>query len=140
MIEVRLSLAEARWLLQALDLRPSGDSPLADPLAGVAELPGGSSAEARVKEGLASRGILVAGGTVNPFAAEALRWLAGPEETWALSLFGRGGAALVHLVFREGMAVECRRDAAGFTLRFPLPEAEAREWLRAQMGGGTHGP
>jgi hypothetical protein len=139
MIEVRLSLAEARWLMQAMNLRPSGDSPLADPLASVAEVPAGSTAERRVMEGLASRGLLLHGNVLNPFATSALRWLAAPQEVWTLSLFGRGGACVVHLAFREGAAVECRRDGAGLTLRFPLPEKEARIWLGAQMGAGSHG-
>ena len=139
MIEARLTLAEARWMMQALNLQPSGDSPLAEPLASVAEVPTGSTAESRVKQGLASRGLLLQGNAVNPFAASALRWLAAPQEVWSLSLFGRGGAWVVHLAFREGSAVECRRDGTGFTLRFPLPEMEARAWLAAQMGGGSHG-
>jgi hypothetical protein len=139
MIEVRLTLAEARWLMQVMNLNPSGDSPLADPLAGGSEIPPGSTAERRVREGLASRGLLLQENAVNPFVASALRWLAAPEETWSLSLFGRGGASVVHLAFREGVAVECRRDGAGFTLRFPLPETEARTWLSAHWGGGGHG-
>lgn len=139
MIETRLSLSEARWVLQTLGLEPSQDSPLRDPLAVVAEAPPGSTAESKLAEALAARGLLLPGRRINPFVAAALRWLARPEVVWNLALFGGGGAEAVHLVFGEGAAVECRREPAGIRLRFPLPEAEARGWLDLQVGGGRHG-
>jgi len=139
MIEVRLSLSEARWLCQMLDLKPSADSPLRDPLAVIAEVPAGSTAEAKVAEALTARGLLLAGRRVNPLAAAAMEWLARPEVVWNLALFGRGGAEAVHLAFREGAAVECRREASGLRLRFPLPESEARAWLGLQVEGGPRG-
>lgn len=139
MIETRLSLSEARWMLQALDLEPSSNSPLHDPLAVVAEVPGGSSAEANLAEALTTRGLLLSGRRVNPFAAAALKWLAQPEAVWSLALFARGGAEAVHLAFREGTAVECRRESSGLRLRFPLHESEARGWLDLQVEGGRRG-
>ncbi len=138
MIETRLSLGEARYLLQVLDLKLAPESPLADPLGGAAEVPAGSTAEAGVTKSLTSRGLLLSDGAPNPFAAAAMVWLAQPEKAWTLSLFGRGGAAMVHLAFKGGSAVECRRDAEGFLLRYPLPEAEAEGWLRLHLDGGPH--
>lgn len=139
MIETRLSLSEARWMLRALDLEPSRDSPLRDPLAVVAEAPQGSTAESKLAEALMARGLLLPGRRVNPFAAAALRCLARPEVVWNLALFGGGGAEAVHLAFAKGAAVECRREPAGLRLRFPLPTAEARGWFDLQVGGGRRG-
>lgn len=139
MIETRLSLSEARWMLQTLKLEPSSDSPLRDPLAVVAEVPEGSTVEVKLAEALTARGLLLPGRRINPFAAAALKWLAQPEVVWNLALFGRGGAEAVHLAFREGAAVECRREPSGLRLRFPLPETEARGWLGLQVGGGRRG-
>jgi hypothetical protein len=139
MIEARLSLPEARWMLQLMNLGPSPDSPLRDPLALVAEVPGGSSVESELAGALTARGLLLPGRRVNPFAAAALRWLAQPEVVWSLALFGRGGAEAIHLAFREGAAVECRRGPSGLRLRFPLPANEAREWLALQVEGGRRG-
>jgi hypothetical protein len=139
MIEARLSLSEARWMLELINLEASPDSPLRDPLAVIAEVPGGSTVEAKLAEALTARGLLLSGRRVNPFAAAALKWLAQPEIVWSLALFGRGGAEAVHLAFREGTAVECRRGPSGLRLRFPLPEGEAREWLAFQVEGGRRG-
>lgn len=139
MIEVRLSLSEARWMCQTLGLEPSSESPLRDPLAVVAEVPAGSTAETKLAEALTARGLLLPGRRVNPLAAAAMEWLARPETVWNLALFGHGGAEAVHLAFREGAAVECRRKASGLQLRFPLPESEAREWLGLQVEGGPRG-
>jgi len=139
MIEARLSLSEARWMLQLMNLEPSPDSPLRDPLGVVAEVPGGSSVETKLAEALTTRGLLLSGRRINPFAAAAMKWLAQPEVVWNLALFGRGGAEAVHLAFREGAAVECRREPSGLRLRFPLPESEAREWLTVQVEGDRRG-
>jgi hypothetical protein len=136
MIEHALDLAEARWILQTLGLQPSGDSPLLDPLSSVPEVPKGSPAEEKVVKRLQARGLATREGSPNPFAAAALTWLASPQKVWCLSLFGPGGAELVHLAFREGSAVECRRDASGVRLRYPLPEEDALAWLSLRTGGG----
>jgi hypothetical protein len=45
----------------------------------------------------------------------------------------------VHLAFKEGSAVECRRSSEGLRLRFPLAEEEARAWVASKMAGGGHG-
>lgn len=139
MIEARLSLSEARWMLQLMTLEPTPESPLRDPLAVVAEVPGGSTVEAKLAEALTTRGLLLSGRRVNPFVAAALKWLAQPEVVWNLALFGRGGAEAVHLAFRDGTAVECRREPSGLRLRFPLPESDARQWLADQVEGGRRG-
>lgn|GEM_PF-2070797 len=137
MIESRLTLAEARWILQSMDLAPAAESPLLDPLSSVPEVPAGSPAEKKTKRGLLSRGLLTPAGEPNPLAAAALAWLASPEKVWCLSLFGPGGAEVVHLAFREGCAVECRREREGFRLRYPLPEEEAESWLDLRASGGV---
>jgi len=139
MIEARLSLSEARWMLQLMTLEPTPESPLRDPLAVVAEVPGGSTVEAKLAEALTTRGLLLSGRRVNPFVAAALKWLAQPAVVWNLALFGRGGAEAVHLAFRDGTAVECRREPSGLRLRFPLPESDARQWLADQVEGGRRG-
>ncbi len=139
MIEATLNPTQARWLLQTLGLEPSPDSPLRDPVAGAGDVPAGSSAEGQLLSELAARGVLLADRRVNPFVAAALRWLASPERVWTLSLFGRGGAEVVHLAFREGSAVECRRSPEALRLRFPLAEEEARAWVASRMAGGSHG-
>lgn len=139
MIEARLSLSEARWMLQLMTLEPTPESPLRDPLAVVAEVPGGSTVEAKLAEALTTRGLLLSGRRVNPFVAAALKWLAQPEVVWNLALFGRSGAEAVHLAFRDGTAVECRREPSGLRLRFPLPESDARQWLADQVEGGRRG-
>jgi hypothetical protein len=137
MIESDFTLAEARWILQFMDVQPSGDSPLLDPLFSVPEVPAGSPAEEKIKKGLLSKGLLTLKGEPNPFAAAALAWLASPEKVWCLSLFGPGGAEVVHLAFREGSAAECRRERGGFRLRYPLPEEEAQAWLELRASGGS---
>jgi hypothetical protein len=139
MIEATLNPTQARWLLQTLGVEPSPDSPLRDPVSGAGEVPPGSTAEGKLVQELASKGLLMPDRRVNPFAAAALRWLASPERVWTLSLFGRGGAEVVHLAFREGSAVECRRSSEGLRLRFPLAEEEARGWVASKMAGGGHG-
>ena len=138
MIEVRLSLAEARWLLGNLGLVPSPDSPLRDPMEGAGEAPAGSTAEANILQGLSERGAVTKDRAVNPFLSAALTWLARPEKVWSLSLMGRGGAEVVHLAFREDAAVECKRDPTGVRLRFPLAGSEGGRWLALHVDGGGH--
>ncbi len=138
MIEVRLSLAEARWLLGTLGLEPAPGSPLGDPMAGAGEAPEGSTAEANILRGLSERGAVTKDRAVNPFLSAALTWLARPEKVWSLSLMGRGGAEVVHLAFREDAAVECRRDPSGVRLRFPLAVSEVGRWLALHVDGGGH--
>lgn len=137
MIEHALDLAEARWILQALGMEPSEASPLRDPLSAVSEVPKGSPAEEKVVRGLQGRGLVTRSGAPNPFAAAALAWLASPEKVWCLALFGPGGAETAHLAFREGSAVECRREPGGLRLRYPLPEEEAAAWLALRAEGGS---
>jgi hypothetical protein len=140
MIEVTLSLTEARWAMARTGIeQPSPDSPLADPLALVEAAPEGSPAEQAVIRGLESRGLALSGGSVNPFLAAALEALAVPEKVWCLSLFGPAGAEMVHLAFKDGDAVECRRSSKGFALRFPLRAAEAKNWLDTRIQGARHG-
>lgn len=138
MIEHTLDIAEARWILQALGLEPSESSPLSEPLSDVPEVPKGSPAEEKVVKGLRSRGLVTRQGAPNPFAGAALTWLASPEKVWCLVLFGPGGAETAHLAFRQGSAVECRRETGGLRLRYPLPEEEAEAWLKLRAGGGSH--
>lgn len=136
MIETRLTLVEAKWALQRLGAVPSEDSPLRDPLAGIGEIPEGSPAEARLMKDLASKALLSSSGAPNPFLAAALLWLAQPDRVWSLSLFGPGGAEVLHLAFREGSCVEVRRSSAGFRLRYPLAADEAASWLELRTRGG----
>jgi hypothetical protein len=138
MIEHVLDLAEARWILQVLGLEPAPDSPLRDALSAVPEVPKGSPAEDKVIQGLQGRGLVTRAGAPNPFASAALVWLASPEKVWCLALFGPGGAEAVHLAFREGSAVECRRELGGLRLRYPLPEEDAAAWLKLRAEGGGH--
>jgi hypothetical protein len=139
MIEISLTLAEARWVLQSSGITPRMPSPILEPVEAVPEIPPSSPAETGLVQALQARGLAGPGGAPNPFLSAALEWLSVPDRVWSLSLFGRGGAEMVHLALKEDAAVECRRSADGFRLRFPVPASEAEEWLSLRLRGGAHG-
>ncbi len=139
MIEIRLSLAETRWALQRSVIAPRMPSPILEPVEAVPEVPSPSPAESEIVKSLQARGLAGTDGSPNPLLSAALEWLSAPDRVWSLSLFGRGGAEMVHLAMREDAGVECRRSAEGFRLRFPVPASEAEEWLSLRMRGGAHG-
>lgn len=135
MIETRLLASEARWLLDSLGLTPREPSPLTEALASIDPVPSDSPAAGAAAAALHRRGIVSSAGSANPFVATALAWLAAPERVWSLSVFGPGGAELVHLAFRDGAAVECRRGSDELVLRYPFAADEATGWLERHAGG-----
>lgn len=138
MIEVALSLPEARWILDRMGLTPREPSPLREPLQGTAPAPEGSPAYRKLEADLAARG-LVLEGAPNPFVGTALAFAAAPERVWSLVLFGPGGAEAFHLAEKEGTAVEVVRGPLGLRLRFPLSAEEAEGWVALRSRGGAHG-
>jgi hypothetical protein len=135
MIETRLTASEARWLVDNLGLTPGEPSPLAEVLATIDPVPPASPAAGAAVAALRQRGIVDSSGSPNLFVATALAWLSDPERVWSLSVFGPGGAQLVHLAFRSGAAVECRRGPDDLTLRYPFAADEATSWLERHAGG-----
>ncbi|MGC8762803.1 MAG: ESX secretion-associated protein EspG [Acidobacteriota bacterium] len=138
MIELTLSLSEARWILDRMGIEPRDPSPLREPLEGTAPAPEGSPAFQTIEAGLRARG-LAGGGSPNPFAAAALVFAATPQRVYTLALFGPGGAEAYHLAEREGSAVEVVRGPGGLRLRFPLDAADVESWVALRTKGGGHG-
>jgi hypothetical protein len=135
MIQLRLSLEETRLLLQETGLLLAHGSPLTDPLDAVPEVPLDSPAADTLRRDLVGRGLLLADGRCNPVIEASLGWLADPEETWTLALFGPGGVEAVHLALRGDAGVECILDSAGLQLSFPLRASEAQTWMETWAGG-----
>lgn len=138
MIEVTLSLSEARWILDRLGIAPRDPSPLREPLEGTVPPPQDSPASKKIEADLRSRGFLI-GEVPNPFTAAALAFAAAPERVFSLALFGPGGAEAYHLAQKEGAAVEVVREPSGLRLRFPLDAGEVEAWVALRTAGGGHG-
>ncbi len=136
MIESQLSLAESRWLLQRLQLAPTPDSPLREPLERVAAAPAASPAENDLVTALTGRGLVLPAG-INPLLATALEWLTRPERVLTLTAFGPEAAGVVHLALREGSGVECLRTPTGFRLRYPLTTEDLEHWVQIHVKGAA---
>jgi hypothetical protein len=138
MMDLSLSLSEARWILDRMGIEPRDPSPLREPLEGTAPAPEDSPAARKIEADLRARGLVV-GDAPNPFAATALAFAATPERVFCLALFGPGGAEAFHLVEKDGAAVEVVREPGGLRLRFPLDPDEAEAWVDLRTRGGGHG-